>query len=180
MKAKKYWTAVLLLVVCLGLLTLAPASDTDEWFTKEEQRPLVGLKGVHVSAVLVSGVLGMETYGLTKDQLVTDAELRLRRNGIKVLPLSELSQGQPSLAIRVTHIANEQGLCAYKCDVVLQDLALLTRNPRVQRYCHSWPYGLLISNMAIVSSERFEHSVRKVVGKEVDLFCSDYLAANAN
>jgi len=96
MKNKKIWiTTAVLLAICISVL-LAAENKTDTQtspqvtFIKpvDQKDTLKGLQGVHVLVESLNPEV--EKYDLTKQQLQTDVELRLRQNSIKVLSEEEL------------------------------------------------------------------------------------------
>ena len=134
MSKKQY---VLLLAVALVFWTAAVSKVSAE--TTEERQivekaeedareTLRGLKGVQV--VVEDMDPDVERDGLTKSQLQTDVELRLRKAGIQVLKEEErrATPGRPYLYVAVTTLKDRDGLSyAFAINVDLeQKVALLT------------------------------------------------------
>lgn len=188
MKAKKYWFLILFAAICGAVIVssaLFASNDYEEkerlvseefkkLFKKIERESLVGLKGV---GILVAPLTpGVEKYGLTMQRLQTDAELRLRRNGIKILSDEDLAQepGGPILIVNVlSKIYEETGLAAVYVKVELKQNVLLKRDPTVVRFCDTWRE----EGVMLVLLKDFKN-IREEVKDAVDMFCNDYLAAN--
>ena len=108
MKNKKYWVLVGVLSMCLVAICVASALT-------DKQRALQGIKGVGVVVVLSDDAV---KAGLLKSQVQTDVELKLRRDGIKVLSQAEYG---PILHINVIALAlvsvDKQHSLGYVCSV---------------------------------------------------------------
>jgi hypothetical protein len=163
--AKKGLCAALALVILLLLSGVSHALSID-------QKPLVGLKGVYV--VVESIDPQAERLGLTKAQITTDVELRLRKAGLKVLTKNEMlkAPGTPFLCVNVnTFIRAGSALCAYHVSVILNESVLLARG--VTTVGGIWNTG----GVGTVGVDKITQ-IRGAVGDEVDKFINDYLAAN--
>ncbi len=158
---------VMALVVALLLLPGVSHALTDK------QKPLVGLKGVEV---VVEGMdPEAERLGLTRDQLKTDVELRLRKAEVRVLTMEEVvkAPGKPLLYVNV-NTATKPGspLCTYSIKVQLKTNAAVASGSKIPGVVwHTTGYG---GTCKITNITR----IRNVVGDQVDLFINDYLAAN--
>jgi hypothetical protein len=128
------------------------ASDSDTpWlektagfrYTSADRDTLVGLQSVKVSVKDLAPEV--EKYGLTKQALQTDAELRLRQHSIKVLTEEEFNKLQltwvranhgqidaADLYINIRPLIDETvGVAAVSVNVQLQQWASLPRQPKV-------------------------------------------------
>ena len=61
-----------------------------------ERETLKGLSGVNVFVNLTEDRPSLESDGLTKSQIQTDIEIRLRKAGIRVLTLEETKERVPT------------------------------------------------------------------------------------
>src|SRR5262245_50071404 len=96
-------------ILALLLVTSTGAQGVD---TEEDRASLRGLHGVRV--VVEAMEPNIERDGLTRQQILTDVELRLRKSGIRVLTREERQRapGQPWLYVRVSTRQSPHGLYA--------------------------------------------------------------------
>jgi hypothetical protein len=129
--------------------------------------PLKGIKEVQV----IVGNLDDASESLTKDQILIDTELRLRKAGIKLSDYNALST-VPYLYIRVGTRRVSSGLYIDAILTQLNQKVILTRNPEMGVFSMaSWNTECL----GMVSSGR---EVRDAVGDQIDRFLNAYLDAN--
>ncbi len=168
MKVKKYW-------ILAGLVVGSFVFASRALGTEPERTTLVGLQGVTVMVEDVA--LEAKKYGLTKQILQTDTELRLRRHGIKVFSETETPQPPhvPLLKIDVVVVITEEpGLAAVGIGVELRQMTLLERDPTIARFsAATWQQRAVV----LTEPEKLK-SVRETVRDFVDEFINDYLAAN--
>jgi hypothetical protein len=163
----KVKAAVVLLVVVFLLLPSASRSF------ESQQKALRGLKGVRVLVEPLYPVA--ERLGLSKDQITTDVELRLRKAGVRVLSEKEMQEtpGLPFLYVNInTYIpTGQKALCAFTARVDLAEVVTLARGyPSVGLIWHKDSIGT-VGTQSI-------REIRGEVGDLVDEFINDYLAAN--
>ena len=161
---------VVALVVTLLLLPGVSHALTDE------QKALVGLHGVLVRVDAIKPEA--ERLGLKSSQIKTDAELRLRKAGVRVLTNEEWEQtpGGPYLDVMITTDLGFSRRWAYRVDVSLHEII-----PQAIRYDANgspktgalWSSKLGESNWGSNIKE-----IRQAVGDKIDAFINDYLAAN--
>jgi len=214
MKAKKYWILAGTLGICAGtLLGAKPWADeaakssvrnTSQPYTvaDKEADTLVGLQGVFV--LLEELPPEVSRYGLTKQALQNDIELRLRRNGIRVLSEQEMSAtpGYPNLYVNVNigifrptpeqldlvereypifkemnvggTKIEEMGLASVAIDVQLTQAVLLVRDVNVVD-----PSAITWQSSGVVSCPVSKlKDVREIIEDYVGMFINDYLSAN--
>ncbi len=166
MKKKKYWVLVGVLAMCLVAICVASPLTY-------KQRALQGIKGVGVVVVLSDDAV---KAGLLKSQVQTDVELKLRRDGIKVLSQTEYG---PILQINVFALAlqsvDKQHTVGYACSVDLslfESVQIIRSGEIIQ--ASTWRMcGILHAPQGIFSSY-----VRRHISDTLDMFLNDYLAAN--
>jgi hypothetical protein len=122
--------------VIVGVSFLLLASSGAQGFDTETTRAtLRGLEGVHV--VVEALKAEAERDGLTRTQIQTDVELRLRKAGIRVFTQQEVVHipGQPWLYVRVGTLKHP-GLELYvdSIDVELRQWVYLARHPNLSRF----------------------------------------------
>lgn len=160
------WLRVLLSIMFLLLLPGISPALTDQ------QRVLVGLKGV---GVLVENIRpDAERLGLTRDQITTDVELRLRKAGIRVLSREERykTPGMSYLYVNVNTAINLNALiCAYSVSVELKEWVKLANGFKTPACI--WITG----SVGLTATDRL-NKIRDSVGDKIDIFINDYLAAN--
>jgi hypothetical protein len=134
-------------------------------------RKLVGVR-------LVIEELDQETKTiLSERQIQTDIELRLRRNGIRVLSEEEWlkSPGSPYLYLNTDVVRSETtGVYSYSYRLELNQTVLLDRDPQFRMLAITW----LKTNMGYAGSRVAASAIREAIGDTVDRFCNDFLAAN--
>ena len=167
MSNKTWWTIFIVIFLDLGTLnTYSQFLDSPE-----NRNTLRGIPGVYVSAQLDPDL------GVTKEQIQTDVELRLRTAGIKVLSKEEYFEtpGGPHLFVEVNTI-NSQDITEiyfFFIAVRLFQHVSLERNPFIKVRTPTWSYGTI----GIVSIRNPSH-VRDFVKDTVDHFINAYLAVN--
>jgi hypothetical protein len=149
----------------LALLTSGIASATAAANAYQTQ----SLKGIKRLEVLVEN-LDDAPNSLSKDQILTDVELRLRKAGISVLPAS--ADSNPYLYIRIGTDQVSPGLFADRIDVSLIQATQFSRNSQLGVYfAPTWDTG----SSGTVSSGR---QIRDALGDLMDKFLNAYLEAN--
>lgn len=144
----------------------------NEEITRIKQTALVGLKGVHV---LVEEMDPQpERMGLSKAQIQTDVELRLRKGGVMVLTKEEMQEtpGMPYLYLDVdTFFNSDIHLVAFSIRVELHESVTLARGFKT--------VGAIWETHSIgdVGKDNIRE-IRNSIGDKVDKFINDYLAAN--
>ncbi len=133
---------------------------------------LRGLQGCHV--IVENLEPEIERDGLTREQLQTDMELKLRMAGIKVLSREE--QGAPVFYLNVTamEIFAKHGASLgyiYNISVSLQERVQLMRNGDIMRRATWEKPGFLGITTNLTD-------IRQGAKDMVDYFINDYLAAN--
>ena len=168
MKAKKYRILALLVTgICVAACWAVN--------TEIERQSLAGLKGIYVAA---GSTPKAREYGLTKQALRTNVELRLRQNGIKVLSEQECKQtpGIPILSVDVNMQIHPKvpGVAVVGVSIELLQDVLLKRDPTKVCYgAATWQ----VSGVYLVGLDNVR-DIRGTVKDHVDMFSNDYLAAN--
>jgi hypothetical protein len=168
-------TKLTMMLILVGLAHTCPAGF-QTFGDSELQRPtLRGLQGVEVAVERMAPEA--ERDGLTRSQVQTDVELRLRQAGIRVLSDEErrTTPGRPYLYIRVsTSKRSVGGLHAYSTDVELKQDAWLVRDQDTKAYgATTWQ----VAGVGSVGGPRIRE-VREDVLDYVDEFINAYLAVN--
>jgi hypothetical protein len=160
---KKGWLALLVLV----LLLLPNVSQAG----KRQQEALRGLKSLIVLVEEINPEA--ERLGLSRTQLKTDVELRLRKAGIKVLTQEESinTPGQPFLYVNIT-TGIISGFCTFGIEVDLNEMVIIARGVKVVGSI--WDTSI-IGRVGINNIKQ----IRNSLADEVDKFINDYLAANS-
>ena len=136
---------------------------------------LAGLEGVGV----IVEELGSKDrkYGLTKQAIQTDVELRLRKYGLRVFSSKERFQtvGMPFLYVNVNALIDEElGLTATTITVELHEEVMVLRDPAmVHVSATTWD-----GSFTLFGGTSKLKQVRQDVRDLVDEFINDYLAAN--
>jgi hypothetical protein len=152
------------------VLALLLISGVSHAFTNQ-QKALVGLKGVYV--LVESPKPEAQRLGLTKGQIKTDIELRLRKAGIRMLTEKEWlgSPDNPHLSVTV-NVITMGGSYSFMVQLYLSEAVTLARGNSVMGVI--WQtYRIGIGNEQNTATK-----TREQVGDMVDQFINDYLAAN--
>ena len=157
---------LLVLVTVMSLLLLTP-----EVFGGPREH-LRGLKGVYVD---IEGLKeDMEKDGLTKLQVKTDVELRLRKAGIKVLTKEELPLPKEYAVLFVNiNSAKMSDSYAFNCSLEVMQAAKLLRDPEITGPFITWTK--LDTGYTPKDNLRL---IREALADQVDQFINDYLTVN--
>ncbi len=163
--AGQYLAALAVFVVLLLLPGISHALT-------ENQKNIVGLKGVKVINPTIEPEL--ESLGLSRDQIKTDVESRLRNAGVRILTKEEWvkTPGKPGFSVEITGSnIPEKGIYVYAIDMNVFEQVTLARG--FKGVGSIWHLGTAEG----VGKTKIEQ-VREVLGKLVDQFINDYLVAN--
>ena len=170
MKAKKYWIlATIILVICAGGVLAANK------FIVKQRDVLAGLQGMGVVVEKLDD--GSKEAGLTREQIQTDVELKLRLAGIKVLSREKYGTMKSGayLYVQVNAIKMRNFLaCSCNVSVSLIEIVHLARDPAISVYAETWNKNCII----IAGSATIGEAAQKVIKNLVDMFINDYLATN--
>jgi hypothetical protein len=169
MKNKKRW--IFLMVILTGFLRLAPYVSAQD---NEKTRPtLRGLQGVSLYVEPLDPQV--EKSGLTKNQIQTDTELKLKLAGIHLLTGEESlkASGQPLLSVDVNISMLKTQITRYLfyIRVELNQEVTLIRTPGTKVSAVTWSAG----GWGIDFSP---DNIRQIVKTQVDKFINAYLAEN--
>ncbi|MBN1391992.1 MAG: hypothetical protein JW947_04220 [Sedimentisphaerales bacterium] len=181
MKNKKCWVLVTLLGTCASVICAANKTDSQispKFISVDDRDTLMGLRGV---LVLVEDLNPeVEKYGLTKQQLQIDVELRLRQNGIRVLSQKErLSTSEaPYLYVNVntmTDRTDSPRLVSFSILLELKQNVFLVKDTSPLKLCTASTWQSFLMGRVDLGKITF---IRDSVKDIVDKFINDYLAAN--
>ena len=168
------------IVIAFSIITLLTASAYGQKNGELEKATLRGLPGVNV---FVNGLgTDIEQEGLTKEQIQTDVELRLRKAGIRVLTVEEVrnTEIKPVLMISVLTFRSKAlsdflggSVYSYSINIELNQTASLKRAADQQYLVITWS-----DNAVGMTTSKALRTIRDGVGDYVDKFINDYLAAN--
>jgi hypothetical protein len=132
------------------------------------------LKGIENLCVLVEDPgVDAKADGLTKEQIQTDVELRLRKAGLTIVP----SESCITYLYVMPHMkklsGNSTGLYAYYLEVSFLQLATVLIND-VLATVPTWS----TSSLGTVGSSPMARAIRDTIGDDVDKFLNAFLGAN--
>jgi hypothetical protein len=146
-------------------------------FIDPQIETIKGLQGIYVFVGVDSGAEGT---GLNKDQVRTDVELRLRRNGIKVLTIDEARRtpGAPFFFIRVEIRQVTPNLYCYNIDADLSQLAILHRNEILP--ITNWDSTVRVTTYktGFLGTAKNTKEIRETIEDTVNKFSNDFLSVN--
>jgi len=166
--------AVLATLLLLSALTsVSVAQGDDEVLTRPS---LVGLKGVFVLVEDLPDVA--ERAGLSKTQLQTDVELRLRQGGVPVLSQEQrrTAPGNPTLYVNVNVLQVSPEFYAFSALMELEQNVQLLRAPSITQV--GVPTWSATGTLGTWSRDNFSDKVRQRVKDMTDQFVNAYLAVN--
>ncbi len=141
----------------------------------DEARILVGVKGIYVTITDLNE--DTKSAGLTKEQLKTDVELKLRLAAIEVnsQPEWRSSKHEGLFVVTIaTDTDDDSPSIAYTVAVELSQLSKLPRRPYARVFAPTWGTG----TVGTCPKNEFPQEARKHVKDLVDKFINDYLTAN--
>jgi hypothetical protein len=151
----------IVLVIIASFPTVTIADDS------EAQKALKGLSG---ALVLIEGMdVGATRLGLTKEELQTDTELKLRLAGMQVLTNEQAGVGAAMLYVNVNILSDASS--ANIAVSLRQDVRLYRDSNIILSYATTW-------EKAFVVTHPVRSQVRGVVKDEVDAFLNLWLTAN--
>ena len=183
MKAKKYWILFVAIVAIFltGLWVIAAVGDYRDFINSKThavigQQVLKGLVGVtpEVSIFSSTDVL----CNLTKHELQTQVELRLRQSGIKVFSekTEKDSNSLCGLSVNVGLLTYSTPFYFVESHVKLIEPVFLFRDPQKLTTATTWEPQDVYSNLLREIPTSTE--ILEVVNRSVDEFINDYLAVN--
>jgi hypothetical protein len=141
------------------------------------RKTLMGLKGVSVAVENPQPNIQkyVQRFGLTRDQLQKDIELRLSKAGIAVLNQEKWSQtsGRPVLYIVVNTHEYEKYWYAYTIIVDFMQITTLEANPDIKTLASTWSI-----NMAGIANIGTLNTIKENVNTLVDRFIDASLSVN--
>ena len=160
-----------LIVVLMITISLFGVIGTTTRAGDDEIPVLRGLKEVFVDVEDLD--FRVERVGLTTDHLRTDAELKLKRAGIKVLSekVSMRTPEIPQLYIMVKVLGTSSGDYAANVRLELREAVGLERNPDMEVFASTWTTGRFGVTQSL-------SDVRKQEQALLDKFITEYMAAN--
>jgi hypothetical protein len=168
---KRLWTLGLLFSFC-GLLTSEASAQLDDATNKESLR---GLNGITV--VVLDPSPEVERDVIAKTKLRTDAELKLRQAGIRVVAYEDYVKGEGGtmglLQLYVGALKWEKAFYACEVQLKLMQPVTLLRDPFNKTFATTWSTG----SLGIFGVAKLE-GIRKEVADKLDEFVNSYLAAN--
>lgn len=147
------------LAVCLSPAVVYPVTLDD-----------ATLKGITTLKVQVESISpDVERDGLTKNQIQTDVEARLRNAGI-----AASAQAKERLYVNVSTLPVRRGLYSYSVLVMVQQSVYLVRDPAITAYgATTW-----FENTDGIASAAQLRDVQDAIGGLVDKFITAYLEQN--
>ncbi|MGD0625711.1 MAG: hypothetical protein ABSB32_13445 [Thermodesulfobacteriota bacterium] len=138
---------------------------------------VASLRGLWVMSVLVESLPpDIEGKGLTKEQIQTDVELKLRLAGIKVFSDEEwvAIPRSPYLYVNAhVMVKRDIRLAVYNIDIELRQWVILERDPKIKIIATTWDIGYLGS----IGSDQIG-DIRNSIKALVDIFINGFLSVN--
>ena len=162
-------------LAAVSLLSVAAVSLLAGQDDEYSRKTLVGLGGVYVLVEEVGDSALRD--GLSKQQLRTDVELRLREAGILVLTEEQTlaKESGAYLYVYIHAVNSSKGFYAVHVRVELKQRVKLIRNSSIIAVAPTWSAAPITG---MVGSAYLSSSMRDKVRDMTDQFINTYLAAN--
>lgn len=141
---------------------------------------LRGLKGVYV--LVEDFAPEVEKAGLWKSQMQTDAELRLRKAGIRVATADESLSNYDYCQLYINVATNplkgkSEGLFAFDITIEVDQMVRLARRGAAGLPMMASTYQVA-GSVGTVGVDHLRDDLRGAINDRIDTFLNDYLAAN--
>lgn len=117
----------------------------------------------------------LQKAGITKEEIQTDIETKLRRAGLKIKNATETTTPYVVLFVSVNSIDNGVGGFAVSVTTALNQLVVLDRTKSIATVASTWESRSIVS----VIKEKVQ-AIRDFVNLQIDLFINAYRKANAS
>ncbi len=126
----------------------------------------VAFRGVTTATVVVAELPAVEALPQRLgEQLRGDVERRLRRAGLRVLPVESAPSNTPYAFVRVNLTEPSGGMQAWTTDVSFDQLVALQRASTLSTFAPTWQAG---SRLGLSPSEVIAQRVLGAVGEQVE------------
>lgn len=159
-----------ILITIAVLIIITPLSVKAEYIT-DAKETLRGIKSILI--VVKKFHQEVQEYGLTKDKIQRDVELKLQLAGIEIIPLEEFPTLEPYLFIKINTVY-KFGIFAYSSLVELKQLVYLGSDPKLSFDAITW--SKIITGAA--KERELGKTIRSSVKDLIDIFLNDYLTVN--
>lgn len=168
---KKFYRLIFVIGIVIALMNMVSLGWTF-YADKFTRATLRGLKGVWIQIDKLEPEI--EKDGLTRNQIQTDVELKLRIAGIKVLTREEwvADISNPSLHVSPAIVKTKKGRAyVYYINIELNQRIFLERDPNIIAIGCTWSGGVLGMTHSIIE-------IRDNIKDNVDKFINAYLTVN--
>lgn len=117
----------------------------------------------------------LEKAGITKEQIQTDVETKLRRAGFKIKNPRETVTPYVMLHVNVNSIDNGVGGFAVSITSSINQFVILERDKSISSLANTWESRSIVS----VIKEKVQ-GIRKFINLQMDVFINAHLKANAS
>jgi len=199
---KKFWFLTVIFICCISSLSVMVygiSSREKKQIAEFGGSTLQGLEGVRI-VFLVADIGGKKRQARSSyytcpadwnDEFRTEAELVLRRNGIKIFsgePTTEEIRDHVSASLCVLAVVNAMKtksevksdyLYAFTVSVTVEDFVVTIRDTGALTKAKIWSIGRIESQTPTISGRiPLKQAMKEDILKQVTIFCNDYLAAN--
>lgn len=167
-------STVVLLILFYIFISDPSAHAIDTEITRETMN---GLQGVLITVENIQPNIQKyaQKAGLTKEQMQSDIDAKLKSAGVKVFNREEWlnTPGRPMLYVNVNTHEYEKYWYAYDIKLELRQIVLLETNPSIRTMADTWSI-----NMTGIANIGTLNSIRNNVGVLVGRFAEAYRLAN--
>jgi hypothetical protein len=162
--------------LCLALTAATlPEATTEFWGNKD--KTLAHVEGVYVLG-LTTEKPEADHKDVTMDWIRRVAELRLRRNGIRVLTRDEWlkAPGNPVVSVlpRFLRLEDPKGLYSFSLATSFEQRITLERDPASSIMCSTWE----VSTFGTVGGGKLKSSIQDGIEDQIDGFSNVFLTQN--
>ena len=177
---KKFTFATCCLALLLTLFSTNICAQAQDTSDQAERISLRGLPGVYLYVSDLDA--DIEGSGLSRDQLQTDVEAKLRKAGIRVLTQEERRQtpSMPALLVvlnsqkvKQAPAAGGDDLYSYSCSIELRQMVSLKGRPSISTLATTWSTG----GIGFTEASNIRR-VRDAISYDIDEFIRAYRAVN--
>lgn len=130
------------------------------------------LKGIEGFQITIDIEQELEDFGLDKETVKTDTELKLRLAEIKIIDEIDIDKNHALLSVSISSAIYES-ICAYTIQMAVSQPAILLRDAAILAGAETWSIGIIG-----VTGHNHRNIIREAFKDLVDRFLNAYLSVN--
>lgn len=198
MKSRNRWILTAIFICCLSSLCIGFTDTQRKSLPTLMGSPLQGLKGVRIVFMVTdleyekrierpSEYIYMYPENWN-NEFRTEAELVLRRNGIKIFSGEVTTKEKEKMlsaslyvlvVVNVLKVHNAPYIYAFTVSVTIEDFVLTCREPCVFTKATTWSFCQIEPKIPVICGKiHLKQRMKENILKQITAFCNDYLTAN--